>query len=72
MAGRERQPDKYAGEGFLIYEYKNILNLNGKSSFTQNILHEKSLQHRYFQVVVHLAIMLIADGLELIILNSCT
>ena len=32
MAGRERQPDKYAVKGFLIYEYKNILNLDGKSS----------------------------------------
>ena len=46
MPGRERQPDKYAVKGFLIYEYKNILNLDGKSSLTQNILHEKSLQHR--------------------------
>ena len=46
MAGRERQPDKYAVEWFLIYQYKNILNLNGKSSLTQNILHEKSLQYR--------------------------
>ena len=31
---------------------------------------EKSLQHRYRQVVVHLAILLLADGVELIILKQ--
>ena len=47
MAGRERQPDKYAVEGCLIYQYKNILYSNGKSSLTHNSLHAKSLENSY-------------------------
>ena len=54
IADRERQPDKYAVEWYLIYPYKNILNLNGKSSLTHNSLHAKSLEDRYQLVIVFL------------------
>ena len=33
--------------GFLLHQYKSILNSNGKSSLTHNSLHAKSLEDRY-------------------------
>ena len=47
MRKRELQLYKYAAVWFLIYQYKNILNSNGKSSLTHNSLHATSLEDRY-------------------------
>ena len=49
-----------------IQEYSK---LKWKIIFDAEHITEKSLQHRYRQVVVHLAILLLADGVELIILK---
>ena len=54
MRQRELQFYKYVAVGFLISQYKNILNSNGTSSLTHNSLHAKSLEDRYQLVIVFL------------------
>ena len=48
MRKRELQLYKYVAVGFLLYQYKKILNSNGTLSLTHhNSLHAKSLEDRY-------------------------